>query len=94
MHASQLPCASNSLRFAFVLSRSQTGTFKENMMATVGFNMHKVQKGKVVIKVWDMGGQEKYRGMWERCQSTVQRRAWLRAASCCRTLDMARQILT
>ena len=85
-------------------------------MATVGFNMHKVQKGKVssrasshrnegrndaarlsvqsllvwpgpflhlsprcsaslscaalllqvVIKVWDMGGQEKYRGMWER----------------------------
>jgi small GTP-binding protein len=44
----------------------QTGAFKENMMATVGFNMHKVQKGKVVIKVWDMGGQEKYRGMWER----------------------------
>lgn len=43
-----------------------TGTFKENMMATVGFCMHKVQKGKVVIKVWDMGGQEKYRGMWER----------------------------
>lgn len=39
-------------------------------MATVGFNMHKVQKGKVVIKVWDMGGQEKYRGMWERCQQT------------------------
>lgn len=25
----------------------QTGVFKENMMATVGFNMHKVQKGKV-----------------------------------------------
>lgn len=43
-----------------------TGQFKENMMATVGFNMHKVQKGKVIIKVWDMGGQEKYRGMWER----------------------------
>jgi len=21
---------------------------------------------QVVIKVWDMGGQEKYRGMWER----------------------------
>jgi len=43
-----------------------TGAFKEDLMPTVGFNMHKVQKGKVVIKVWDMGGQEKFRSMWER----------------------------
>jgi len=43
-----------------------TGTFEENMIPTVGFNMHKVQKGKVTIKVWDMGGQKKFRGMWER----------------------------
>jgi ADP-ribosylation factor-like protein 8 len=28
--------------------------------------MHKVQKGKVTIKVWDLGGQKKFRGMWER----------------------------
>lgn len=50
----------------------QTGTFKENMMATVGFNMHRVQKGKVVIKVWDMGGQAKYRSMWERYSRGVE----------------------
>jgi len=43
-----------------------TGTFEENMIPTVGFNMHKVQKGKVTIKIWDMGGQKKFRGMWER----------------------------
>ena len=35
-------------------------------MPTVGFNMHKVDKGKVQIKVWDLGGQKKFRGMWER----------------------------
>ena len=43
-----------------------TGEFKENSMPTIGFNMHKVTKGKVTIKVWDMGGQEKFRSMWER----------------------------
>lgn len=43
-----------------------TGTFEENMIPTVGFNMRKVQKGKVTIKIWDMGGQKKFRGMWER----------------------------
>ena len=31
-----------------------------------------VQKGKVVIKVWDMGGQEKFRSMWERYCRGVQ----------------------
>ena len=41
-------------------------------MPTVGFNMHKVQKGAVVIKVWDMGGQEKFRSMWERYCRGVQ----------------------
>jgi len=43
-----------------------TGAFRENLAPTVGFNMYKVQKGKVTIKVWDMGGQEKFRSMWER----------------------------
>lgn len=43
-----------------------TGNFEENMIPTVGFNMHKVERGKVTIKVWDMGGQRKFRAMWER----------------------------
>mmetsp|Transcript_73174 Transcript_73174/g.65866 ORF Transcript_73174/g.65866 Transcript_73174/m.65866 type:complete len:178 (+) Transcript_73174:24-557(+) len=42
------------------------GEFVDKIMPTVGFNMHKVDKGKVQIKVWDLGGQKKFRGMWER----------------------------
>ena len=26
----------------------------------------KVQKGNVSIKIWDIGGQPRFRGMWER----------------------------
>ncbi|XP_034705792.1 ADP-ribosylation factor-like protein 8c isoform X5 [Vitis riparia] len=36
------------------------------MIPTVGFNMRKVTKGNVIIKVWDLGGQQRFRTMWER----------------------------
>ena len=42
------------------------GDFVEDMIPTVGFNMRKVTKNKVSIKMWDMGGQERFRNMWER----------------------------
>eukprot|EP00727_Mastigamoeba_balamuthi_P011128 m51a1_g6638 putative adp-ribosylation factor-like protein 8b (189) ;mRNA; r:106254-107292 len=42
------------------------GQFQEEMQATVGFNMKKVAKGNVTIKMWDIGGQPRFRGMWER----------------------------
>ena len=32
----------------------------------VGFNMKKVTKGNVTIKLWDLGGQPRFRSMWER----------------------------
>ncbi|KAL7221731.1 hypothetical protein ACSBR1_023637 [Camellia fascicularis] len=32
----------------------------------VGFNMRKVTKGNVTIKFWDLGGQPRFRSMWER----------------------------
>jgi len=44
----------------------QKGEFVADMIPTVGFNMHKIDKGKVSIKVWDLGGQKKFRAMWER----------------------------
>lgn len=31
--------------------------FHEDMIPTVGFNMRKVTKGSVTIKLWDLGGQ-------------------------------------
>lgn len=36
-----------------------TGGFQEDMIPTVGFNMRKVSKGSVTIKLWDLGGQVK-----------------------------------
>ena len=79
----------------------QSGHFSEDMIPTVGFNMRKVTKGNVTIKVfdleqvisemklvhfpvtvlmmrfamtdvlfileiWDIGGQPRFRSMWER----------------------------
>ena len=42
------------------------------MIPTIGFNMHKITKNKVAIKLWDLGGQQKFRGMWERYCRGVQ----------------------
>ena len=43
-----------------------TGGFDTDMIPTVGFNMRKVTKGAVTIKLWDLGGQPRFRSMWER----------------------------
>lgn len=53
----------NSLFFSFHL---QSGQFTEDMIPTVGFNMRRITKGNVTIKVWDIGGQPRFRSMWER----------------------------
>lgn len=45
---------------------TQSGSFQEDMIPTVGFNMKKVTKGNVTIKMWDIGGQTRFRSMWER----------------------------
>ncbi|KAG0197257.1 ADP-ribosylation factor-like protein 8B [Mortierella sp. GBA30] len=43
-----------------------SGQFQEDMIPTVGFNMRKVTKGNVTMKLWDIGGQPRFRSMWER----------------------------
>ena len=43
-----------------------TGQFSDDMIPTVGFNMRKVTKGNATIKLWDIGGQPRFRTMWER----------------------------
>lgn len=52
--------------FFFPLLNPQSGQFAEDMIPTVGFNMRKITKGNVTIKVWDIGGQPRFRSMWER----------------------------
>ncbi|BDA41948.1 ADP-ribosylation factor-like protein 8a [Coccomyxa sp. Obi] len=49
-----------------------TGAFHEDMIPTVGFNMRKVTRGAVTIKLWDLGGQPRFRSMWERYCRGVQ----------------------
>jgi len=49
-----------------------TGAFHEDMLPTVGFNMRKVTRGAVTIKLWDLGGQPRFRSMWERYCRGVQ----------------------
>ncbi|GMR50805.1 hypothetical protein PENTCL1PPCAC_19901, partial [Pristionchus entomophagus] len=39
-----------------------SGQFTEDMIPTVGFNMRKITKGNL----WDIGGQPRFRSMWER----------------------------
>lgn len=42
------------------------GQFREDMIPTVGFNMRNVTRGGVTLRVWDIGGQPRFRTMWER----------------------------
>merc|ERR1712093_639434 len=43
-----------------------SGQFTEGSIPTVGFNMKKVTRGNVTLKCWDVGGQPRFRSMWER----------------------------
>ncbi|VUC21280.1 unnamed protein product [Clonostachys rosea] len=42
------------------------GEFTVDSIPTVGFNMKRVQRGHVTLKCWDIGGQPRFRTMWER----------------------------
>ncbi|KAG6001462.1 hypothetical protein E4U43_001311 [Claviceps pusilla] len=42
------------------------GEFTLDSIPTVGFNMKRVQQGHVSLKCWDIGGQPRFRTMWER----------------------------
>ena len=58
-----------------------TGAYHEDMIPTVGFNMRKVAKGSVTIKLWDLGGQ-----VCHRCSATADTALMLfssRDDSCC-----------
>ncbi|EAA35590.1 hypothetical protein GE21DRAFT_2600 [Neurospora crassa] len=42
------------------------GEFTLDSIPTVGFNLKRVQRGHVTLKCWDLGGQPRFRQMWER----------------------------
>ncbi|KAM0682030.1 ADP-ribosylation factor-like protein 8A [Mitosporidium daphniae] len=49
-----------------LLNMITNGVFNEDMIPTIGFNMRKITKGGIIIKMWDIGGQPRFRSMWER----------------------------
>ncbi|EJC98320.1 Arl8a protein [Fomitiporia mediterranea MF3/22] len=42
------------------------GQWAEDSIPTVAFNLRKVRKGNVTMRIWDVAGQPKFRSMWER----------------------------
>ena len=43
-----------------------TEAAEKDTIPTIGLNTRKVTKGRVSIKLWDIGGQPRFRSMWER----------------------------
>lgn len=47
------------------------GQWSEDVVPTVSYNLRKVRKGNITLKIWDVAGQPKFRSMWERYCSGV-----------------------
>ena len=46
------------------------GQFEDDQIPTIGFNFRELTKGKVNFKMWDLGGQPRFRDSWEKyCRS-------------------------
>ncbi|KAI5122618.1 hypothetical protein M0805_008707 [Coniferiporia weirii] len=43
-----------------------SGQWTEDVIPTVAFNLRKVRKGNVTLRIWDVAGQPRFRSMWER----------------------------
>jgi small GTP-binding protein len=43
-----------------------TGKFDDDQIPTIGFNFRKLKKGKVEFKMWDLGGEPRFRDSWEK----------------------------
>ena len=53
-----------------LINSLQTGEFDQDSIPTVGVNIRTVKKGKVSLKIWDLGGHRRYRDSWEKYCST------------------------
>jgi len=55
--------ASGKTSFVNVIT---SGQWSEDVVPTVSYNLRKVRKGNVTMKIWDIAGQPKFRSTWER----------------------------
>ncbi|KAG8998931.1 hypothetical protein FRB94_006514 [Tulasnella sp. JGI-2019a] len=55
--------ASGKTSFVNILG---SGQWSEDVVPTVAFNLRKVRRGNITLKIWDVAGQPKFRSMWDR----------------------------
>lgn len=67
-----------------------TGKFDEDQIPTIGFNFRKLKKGKVEFKMWDLGGQPRFRDSWEKYCRTSSAIVFVVDASDFGNLDVAK----
>eukprot|EP00210_Caulerpa_lentillifera_P007885 g7526.t1 len=70
-----------------------SGEFKEDVIPTVGFSMRRIKKGGVSMKIWDLGGQRRFRGMWERYCRGVEAIVFVVDASSRNSIPQAEEAL-
>ncbi|KAG8969016.1 ADP-ribosylation factor-like protein 8B-A [Tulasnella sp. 419] len=55
--------ASGKTSFVNVLG---SGQWSEDVVPTIAFNLRRVRRGNITLKIWDVAGQPKFRNMWDR----------------------------
>lgn len=45
---------------------ASSGEFSDQVVPTVGFQIRKIHAGRTTIRVWDLGGQARFRPLWAR----------------------------
>lgn len=70
-----------------------TGEFVEDTIPTIGFNYSEVKKGSVHIKMWDLGGQPRFRDSWEKYCRNVNCIVYVVDSADFGNLDVARSQL-
>lgn len=66
---------------------------EKDTIPTIGLNTKKVTKGSVTIKLWDIGGQPRFRPMWERYCRGVNSIVYVVDASDPSTFEASKQCL-
>jgi small GTP-binding protein len=70
-----------------------TNKFDEDTIPTIGYNFRQVKKGGVQIKIWDLGGQPRFRDAWERYSRNVSCIVYVVDSADFGNLDIARSQL-
>ena len=76
-----------------LINSIEVGAYDEDTIPTVGVNIRSVKKGKVSLKIWDLGGQRRFRESWEKYCSTSDCIVFVVDAADKANIDVARNQL-